>query len=226
LRAIPDLLYPREKLLLSPCKSCRNGRGRREHSPIAHAPGFYATDPRPNKSPRREPGDREPPDATSHRSRSGLLCDSESSVRGCPCGVYTRNMASCHFRLADLRRLVLTRPSGPGAMQTESSVRGCPCPGSRRCSGTDPPRIGRRRQDAGAQSASSERRTGCPKRTSGDGAWAAPNRRQQPANQYGRIRPQPIMPPAARRRPAPSSLRLRPGAPARRRPASRSRRAA
>ena len=28
--------------------------------------------------------------------------------------------------------------------------------------------------DGGAQAASSERRAGCPKRTSGDGAWAAP----------------------------------------------------
>jgi hypothetical protein len=31
-----------------------------------------------------------------------------------------------------------------------------------------------RRQDAEAQSASSERRAGCPERTSGDGAWAPP----------------------------------------------------
>ncbi len=37
-------------------------------------------------------------------------------MRGCPCPVYTRNMASCHFRLADLRRLVLTRASSPDAL--------------------------------------------------------------------------------------------------------------
>jgi tRNA threonylcarbamoyladenosine biosynthesis protein TsaB len=36
-------------------------------------------------------------------------------VRGCPWTVFTRNMASCHFRLAGLRPLVLTQPSGPGA---------------------------------------------------------------------------------------------------------------
>jgi hypothetical protein len=42
---------------------------------------------------------------------------------------------------------------------SDLSVRGGPYPESRRCSGTDPSqRIGRRRQDAGAQSASSERR--------------------------------------------------------------------
>ena len=49
----------------------------------------------------------------------------------------------------------------PGLLDSRSapSVRGCPCPESRRCSGTDPSqRIGRRRQDAGAKSASSERR--------------------------------------------------------------------
>jgi len=30
--------------------------------------------------------------------------------------VFTKNIASCDFFLADLRRLVLTRPSGPGAV--------------------------------------------------------------------------------------------------------------
>jgi hypothetical protein len=64
--------------------------------------------------------------------RRGLLWDSESSVRGCPWTVYTRNMASYHFRLADLRRLVLTRASGPGSNRYDVSVRGCPCPESRR----------------------------------------------------------------------------------------------
>ena len=28
-------------------------------------------------------------------------------------GVFTKNIASCDFFLADIRRLVLTRPSGP-----------------------------------------------------------------------------------------------------------------
>ncbi len=48
------------------------------------------------------------------------------SVRGCPCAVFTKNIASCDFFLADLRRLVLTRPSGPSAERCYS-VRGCPC---------------------------------------------------------------------------------------------------
>ena len=77
---------------------------------------------------------------------------------GSSAATFTRSMASCHFRLAGLRPLVLTQPSGPSAAR-RCSVRGCPCPESRRCSGTDPSqRIGRRRQDAEAQSASSERR--------------------------------------------------------------------
>jgi hypothetical protein len=33
------------------------------------------------------------------------------SVKGCPCAVFTKNIASCDFFLADLRRLVLTRPA-------------------------------------------------------------------------------------------------------------------
>ena len=37
---------------------------------------------------------------------------------------------------------------------------------------------GQRRQDAGAQPPPSERSPGCAQRTSGDGAWAAPSRRQ------------------------------------------------
>ena len=42
--------------------------------PVASAQGFYGTAASyPNKSPRREPGDREPSDAPSRRLRSGLL---------------------------------------------------------------------------------------------------------------------------------------------------------
>ena len=80
----------------------------------------------------------------------------------------------------------------PGAfMESESSVRGCPCPESRRCSGTDPSqRIGRRRQDAGAQSASSERRaagTDPPRRIG--------RRSERPAT--GRGQPRTVAPTAA-----------------------------
>ena len=74
-------------------------------------------------------------------------------------------------RLADVRRLVLTRASGPGAA-AESSVRGCPRPESRRMVTSEP----------GWRSAVTIRVSGgqgCPQRTSGDGAWAAPNRRQR-----------------------------------------------
>jgi len=37
------------------------------------------------------------------------------------------------FFLGKRSLLVVTRPSGPGAMQPAASVRGCPCPESRRC---------------------------------------------------------------------------------------------
>jgi hypothetical protein len=41
--------------------------------------------------------------------------------------VFTGNMASCHFLLADLRRLVLTRPSGPDLVSPLREARGYPC---------------------------------------------------------------------------------------------------
>ncbi len=72
------------------------------------------------------------PERSQHRVSEGQDARSERPVTGHGQSrtVYTRNMASCRFRLAGLRPLVLTRPSGL-AME----------------------------------------------RTSGDGAWAAPNRR-------------------------------------------------
>ncbi len=60
------------------------------------------------------------------------------------------------------------RPHRPGEPPgTLSAVRGCPCP----VAGLG----GQRSQDGEAQPARSERRAGCPERTSGHGARAAPN---------------------------------------------------
>jgi len=62
------------------------------------------------------------------------------------------------------------------ASEQRGSGRGCPCPGSRPWRQakptTNPPAADR--CPAKAQPARSERRAGCPQRTSGDGAWAAP----------------------------------------------------
>jgi hypothetical protein len=63
----------------APIKAPGVSRGiahRRTRDPVACAQGFYGTGaPRPNKSPRRKPGDRTPPDQRSRRLRSGLLWD-------------------------------------------------------------------------------------------------------------------------------------------------------
>ena len=117
------------------------------------------------------------------------------SVRGCPCPE-SRRMLTSAGRMPERRQHPSERragcpkrTSGDGAWaapnrgaasrsrrsrsgllwDSESSVRGCPCPESRRML-TSGARMAKRSQHP------SERRAGCPKRTSGDGAWAAPNR--------------------------------------------------
>ena len=131
---------------------------------------------------------------------------------GSSAATFTRNMASCHFRLADVRRLVLTRPSGPGAnrgpipslalwacMESASSVRGCPWTGFTARLGILPtlpwptsvgwclpgppglahiiPSLALRACMNVSIQAPGASRGICPPRTSGDGAWPAPNRR-------------------------------------------------
>ena len=125
-----------------------------------------------------------------------------------PCdAVLRQRVHPADLALASLRSLVLTRPSGPGALalalgrrgdkfltcraasrirqvknlapREHREVRGRPCPGSRRMP-TSVARMAKRSRHP------SERRPRWPERTSGNRAWAAPHRR--PRNRRRRRR--------------------------------------
>ena len=127
--------------------------------------------PMPSRRRRRpaKPGRRE----RRHLRANGDQDDrSERPARGCgqPRAAVHRRLQTCgHWRRARVA------PSG-GAPQSPSLTRLGFLTAEL---GADrAPRAGvadQRSQDGGAQSASSERRAGCPQRASGDGVWAAPS---------------------------------------------------